>query len=84
MDIICTNCGEPWDVYHILHDAPADFDRIGANIKNCPYCPCSNTEVRPRQTEELGRREAMEIIADMMGNDLDGAAAMWEDFELSH
>ena len=39
MDIICLNCGEPWDVYHIYHDAePEEFERVGCVIRRCPCC----------------------------------------------
>lgn len=24
MDVHCTTCGEPWDVYHLMHDAICD------------------------------------------------------------
>jgi hypothetical protein len=26
MDVHCTSCGEPWDVYHLRHDAIFDTD----------------------------------------------------------
>ena len=27
MDLLCTCCGEPWDIYHVLHEEPEEFDR---------------------------------------------------------
>ena len=33
MDLICTCCGEPWDIYHVLHEEPEGFDRQGGRIQ---------------------------------------------------
>ena len=38
MDLICTCCGEPWDVYHVLHEDTTEFDRQGGLIRGCPCC----------------------------------------------
>lgn len=33
MDVHCSSCGEPWDVYHLRHDAifETDLDHAEAN-----------------------------------------------------
>ena len=33
MDVHCTTCGEPWDVYHLRHDAIYDTDLDPAEAK---------------------------------------------------
>ena len=33
MDVICTCCGEPWDIYHVLHEEPQAFDREARSSK---------------------------------------------------
>ena len=38
MDVICTCCGEPWDVYHVLHEERDGFNRKGTLITACPCC----------------------------------------------
>ncbi len=34
MDVHCSSCGEPWDVYHLRHDAifETDLDRAEAEV----------------------------------------------------
>ena len=33
MDVHCTTCGEPWDVYHLRHDAIYETDLSHAEAK---------------------------------------------------
>jgi hypothetical protein len=33
MDVHCTTCGEPWDVYHLRHDAIFETDLSPAEAK---------------------------------------------------
>ena len=33
MDVHCTTCGEPWDVYHLKHDAIFETDLSPAEAK---------------------------------------------------
>ena len=33
MDVHCTTCGEPWDIYHLRHDAIFDTDLETAEAK---------------------------------------------------
>src|SRR4051794_26946683 len=37
MDVHCSSCGEPWDVYHLRHDAffETDLDREEAEAWSC-------------------------------------------------
>ena len=82
MDIICTCCGEPWDICHVLHEEPQEFDREGAQIKGCPCC-------HGREPENLNRRtrnqlRALADAARLFGEDLDGLAAFLEDMQLTN
>ena len=38
MDIICTCCGEPYDIEYVLHEDPSAFKREGCLIRACPSC----------------------------------------------
>jgi NAD-dependent SIR2 family protein deacetylase len=81
MDIFCTNCGELWDVEHVLHEAdPGDFERKGALITRCPCCEAN---LRTPLAESV-RRELAAIagVAVHFGDDLDAFAAFLEDMEL--
>ena len=81
MDIICLNCGEPWDVYHIYHDAePEDFERRGCVIKRCPCCRANEPEKYPKKYREL--LAAWADAAELFGDDLDGFAAFLDDMKL--
>ena len=33
MDVHCTTCGEPWDIYHLRHDAIFETDLTHAEAK---------------------------------------------------
>ena len=82
MDIICTCCGEPWDVDYVLHEEPQAFEREGALIKACLCC-------HGRQPEDLNRRtrdqlRALAEAARLFGEDIDGFAAFLEDMLLTY
>ncbi len=79
MDLICTRCGEPWDLDYVLHDAPGDFKRTGGLITHCPSCPTEEPKHPPAQRERLA---AIAMLAGLLGNDIDGLAASLEDFDL--
>ena len=82
MDVICTCRGEPWDIYHVLHKEPQEFNREGALIKGGPCC-------HGREPENLNRRtrnqlRALADAARLFGEDLDGWAAFLEDMQLTN
>ena len=81
MDLICVNCGEPWDMDSVLHDAPQDFKRNGGVIKHCPSCPKDGSvpKLDPKERERL---EIIESLGEVLGHDIDGFAAELEDFGL--
>jgi hypothetical protein len=79
MDLICTRCGEPWDVYHVLHEEPEEFDRQGGLIRACPCCHGKEPE---DMTDETRRRlRAVAEVAEVLGDDVDGLAALIDDLD---
>lgn len=79
MDIVCTRCGEPWDVAYVLHEEPHAFKRQGGLIQRCPACP----PVRPQLDEPTRHRLALAAAAaELLGDDLDGLAAVLDDWNL--
>ena len=77
MDLMCLTCGEPWEVDHVLHEAPADFERKGCRITRCPACAGR----LPTLTEsDRGRLRELAEVAVLHGSDIDGFAAFLEDF----
>jgi len=96
MDIICPKCGEPWD-HDSLHEEVAErelegetatyhgvlreFQASGCGVAFRAFGgtmgePCTAAE-RPYSAH------AAEALYDLLGDDIDGAAAMLEDFGLS-
>lgn len=80
MDTYCTNCAEPWSVDYVLHEAPQDFLRQGSKILSCPSCKGEKKHLSKKQ-EDIATTAA--TFADLLGDDIDGLAAMMEDF-LAH
>lgn len=77
MDIICPRCGEPWDM-DTLHEADGiTFDRAREIFftKGCgilfdgPQCPERDTLAA----------QASGVLYELLGDDIDGIAAMLED-----
>jgi hypothetical protein len=109
MDVHCSTCGEPWDVYHLRHDAIFDTDlreeevrvwsslspkaRLASlyrgkfiaagwvfgtsilDVRHCPCCP-KGAQINP------DKAAAKAALAEILGEDEDGLAAMLEDFGL--
>lgn len=78
MDLVCIGCGEPWEMDHVLHEDPIAFERDGGVVTRCPTCP-DKSEVTDRERD---RREAIAEIGLLLGDDIDGHAAMIEDLGL--
>lgn len=72
MDLICVNCGEPWEMDYVLHEEPSDFTRKGSAIVHCPSCPREGEEINVHRKERAMMAGA---IADILGDDVDGAAS---------
>lgn len=73
MDIYCPKCGEPCDIWEF--DDPADrkrYAKIGCEAVGFGRC----TPTDP------ARQATLSAIAEVMGDDLDGMAAMAEDAEM--
>ena len=77
MDLICTCCGEPWAIDHVLHEDTTEFDRQGGLIRGCPCChgipPEGMTE------ERRNKLQAVAAVAELLGDDVDGLAGFLDD-----
>lgn len=70
MDILCPKCGEPWDrdELHIESVSVKAFMREGCGVFGV-------------KCEPSDRGTLAQAVYDVLGDDLDGAAAMFEDAE---
>lgn len=75
MDVYCQHCNEPCDVFHLNHDMEPEFREMFKAGKGCDCC-----EGKGEKSKTL-RSEAMGIMMDMMGDDIDGVASMMDDFD---
>ena len=80
MDLVCTSCGEPWDLDHVLHEEPELFTRAGAAIVACPCCKSRTGELT---TEERAKLAAARELGELLGDDVDGYAAELADLGLT-
>ena len=85
MDIYCTRCGEPWDM-DTLWDI-ADENDITYNAAHKLFIKQGCAAVDPGiecsvQNKEVSAMYA--VLADLLGDDVDGIAASLEDFEYMH
>src|SRR5437773_167557 len=52
MDVHCTSCGEPWDVYHLRHDAIYETDLSAEEAQVWRTLP-SDQRLSPRYRERF-------------------------------
>ena len=76
MDLVCTSCGEPWDMDHVLHDDPTAFGRDGAAVNSCPCC---RLQTRSFSKEDRERLDAARELGQLLGDDVDGYASELQD-----
>ena len=82
MDIPCTICGEPFDIdelHYIAEETNTTYDQVREQFyrDGCAVVMCSATRCTP-----TGNTLARFALADILGSDIDGYAAMTEDFDL--
>lgn len=80
MDVYCPRCGEPIDPYE-FHDYAAEVDTTYAEVA---------AQFRAIGCEALGMRCGYQVahpgiaaMYDLLGDDMDGAASMFEDMGLT-
>lgn len=72
MDIYCTHCGEPWNVDDVVGDGVTleEFTARG--------CAALGAVCAPRWNR--ARASASATLLELLGDDVDGVAALLEDF----
>lgn len=83
MDIICPKCSEPVD-HDSLHDAVDEglFDDYKSAMRAFQTEGCTALGFTHNEaTMGSFRSEAASVMYDLLGDDMDGAASMMEDFD---
>ena len=87
MDLYCQKCSEPWDFWHVqsdmddeLEDFADDGTKPSVRFKNGEGCPACDWGKKAPKTPNM-RAQAMKVTMDLLGDDIDGVAAMMDDFE---
>ena len=82
MDLYCQKCDEPWEVYYV---GCGDFDadnNVGdaVRFKAGDGCPACKWGLKAPKKQSF-RGEAMSMLSDLLGDDIDGIASMMDDAE---
>jgi hypothetical protein len=80
MDLYCQKCDEPWDLHHVEHDMDQDDENGKARFKAGEGCPCCDWGKSAPEQQSL-KGMAMGMMADILGDDVDGMASMMDDFD---
>ena len=85
MNIPCCNCMEPWHYYHLMHDLSHEDKveqrwKFGSNLFVIKRCACCSEEQEGYHERLMG----VELIADVMGDDLDGMASELDSFPINN
>ena len=75
MDVYCQHCGEACDTYHLYHDMEPEYRKMFKDGKGCDCCEGKGEPANIMLTE------AMAVVAELLGDDIDGMAAMMDDFD---
>lgn len=75
MDLYCPRCGEPYELDYVQHDMTVMERARFKGGKGCPSC-----YGKPIELKQSDRAVAAGIVMELLGDDLDGAAATLEDF----
>lgn len=77
MDINCPRCGEPWETDYVYHEMTREERADLLAGRGCSSECRSNPQSRSLRAMGAG------AVLDLCGDDLDGAAALMEDFGLT-
>lgn len=86
MDLMCPRCGEPWDndeFHEVAAETGSTYAKVAAEfrLKGCEALGTSHStpSTEKDRTYGLTRQDAATALYDLLGDDMDGAAAMLDD-----
>jgi hypothetical protein len=83
-DVTCRNCGEPWEndtLHEVAGELGATYSHMARlfSAKGCGAFIGSSYEVRPCKSDTKATARGM--LAELLGEDMDGYASMIDDAE---
>ena len=81
MDLICPKCGEPWDndcFHDVADDMDSTYTQVVSSFKK-QGCQALGTKCNENTTLSASQSAMVSELYDLMGDDVDGAAAILED-----
>lgn len=84
MDIYCIKCGEPVErdyLHDVAEEKGTTFNVVLHQFQSVG-CPAVGYQHSDNGEAGADRAAAMSAMFDLLGDDVDGAAAMMEDFDL--
>ena len=73
MDLYCQNCGEPYELDYVYNDMTVDEKKKFLSGNGCDCCNGMPVKNKPF------RAEAMSVLQDILGDDVDGIASELDD-----
>jgi len=81
VDIICPRCDEPCDMSELHEFAPLSYDEARRIFFDTSQGCGQLFNDRPCERVESLRADVSAAMADLLGDDVDGIAAMMDDFD---
>jgi hypothetical protein len=86
MDVYCHNCGEPWDtweLHEIAQEMEVPYNTLAADFRSRGCVALGQPATTCTAHPDAGRSALIAAVYDVLGDDMDGAAAMLEDAEMA-
>lgn len=82
MDVNCPRCAEPWDI-DTFHDVADERDSTFTAVQRDFFTRGCGLAFGGKQCEQVDSltAQASGVLAELLGDDVDGIAAMLDDFE---
>ena len=83
MDLRCTVCGEPWDMDEVLHEQYLNGVKLapGSARKRFQRLGCEAMDSKHNESPDTEAAMIAQTLGELLGDDVDGLAAMLEDWE---
>lgn len=84
MDVYCRNCGEPWEnetLHEVAQEMGTTYGKIAQAFSRTGCKAFNGSEYETTRCKADPKAEMRGMLADLLGDDMDGYSAMLEDME---